>query len=150
LIDPIALLSEWAENYDYRKNEVQEFYSLKSIADVENTVISYCNQRKISYALTGFSAAARIEPAVRYKKAMVYAADLREDDFLKLSLKKVKSGGNLLLFKPYDDGIFYGSHPVDNTKVASDIQVYLDLQSFRGRGEEAAHVLFERIANKTW
>lgn len=150
LTDPVALLSAWAENYNYRKNEVREFYSLKSISDIENTMAGYCNQRKINYALTGFSGAARIAPAVRYKKAMIHAADLGEDDFLKLSLKKVKSGGNLLLFTPYDDGIFYGSHPVDNTQVASDIQVYLDLQSFRGRGEEAAQVLFERIANKAW
>jgi hypothetical protein len=150
LTNPVALLSEWAENYDYRKNEVQEFYFLKSIADVENTVAGFCNQQKINYALTGFSGAARIEPAVRYKKAMIHAAELGEDDFLKLSLKRVKSGGNLLLFIPYDDGIFYGSHPVGNTQVASDIQVYLDLQSFRGRGEEAAQVLFERIANQTW
>ncbi|MGD8847105.1 MAG: type IV toxin-antitoxin system AbiEi family antitoxin [Desulfobacteraceae bacterium] len=150
LTDPAALLSEWADNYDYRKNEVHEFYSLKSIVDLEITVAGYCNQRKINYALTGFSGAARIEPAVRYKKAMIHAVDLEKDDFLKLSLKKVKSGGNLLLFTPYDDGIFYGSHHVDNTRVASDIQIYLDLQSFRGRGEEAAQVLFERIANKAW
>ncbi len=150
LIDPVMLLREWAENYDYRKNGVQEFYSLKRVADVENTLATHCNKRKIRYALTGFSGAARIEPAVRYKKAMAYAADLGEEDFLQLSLKKVKSGGNLLLFTPYDNGVFYGSRSVDNIQVASDIQVYLDLQSYRGRGEEAAQVLYERIADKAW
>lgn len=150
LIDPVVLLREWAENYDYRKNEVQEFYSLKNVADVENTLATYCSQRKIRYALTGFSGAIRIEPAVRYKKAMVYATDLREEDFSQLSLKKVKSGGNLLLFKPYDNGVYYGSRRVDSIQVASDVQVYLDLQSFRGRGEEAAQVIYERIADQAW
>ena len=150
LIDPVAVLSEWAENYDYRKNKVQEFYSFKSVADVENTLATYCNNWKIKYALTGFSGAARIEPAVRYKKAMAYAGALKEEDFLRLSLKKVKSGGNLLLLTPYDDGVFYGSRRVDDIQVVSDMQVYLDLQSFRGRGEEAAQVLYERIADQAW
>jgi len=150
LKDPLALLREWAENYDYRKNVVQEFYSFKSVTDIENALAAHCNYRKTKYALTGFSGAARIEPAVRYKKAMVYAADLAKEDFSAISLKAVKSGGNLLLFTPYDDGVFYGSSTVNEIQVASEIQLYLDLQGFRGRGEEAAEVLFERIVEKAW
>jgi hypothetical protein len=150
LKEPAAILREWAENYDYRKNEVQEFYSLKSVTDIENALAAYCNNRKIKYALTGFSGAARIAPAVRYKKAMVYAADLSEEAFSELSLKAVKSGGNLQLFIPYDDGVFYGSSKVNEIQVASEIQLYLDLQGFRGRGEEAAKALYERIVEKSW
>jgi len=150
LKEPAVLLREWAENYDYRKNEVQEFYSLKSVTDIENALATYCNNRKIKYALTGFSGAARLTPAVRYKKAMVYATDLVEEAFSELSLKAVKSGGNLLLFAPYDDGVFYGSSKVSEIQVASEIQLYSDLQGFRGRGEEAAEVLYERIVEKAW
>ena len=150
LKEPAALLREWTENYDYRKNEVQEFYSLKSVTDIENALADYCNNRKIKYALTGFSGAARIAPAVRYKKAMVYAADLAEEAFSELSLKAVKSGGNLLLFIPYDEGVFYGSSRVNEIQIASEIQLYLDLQGFRGRGEEATEVLYERIVEKAW
>jgi len=148
LIEPAALLREWAENYEYRKNKVQEYYSLKSVIDIENALAAYCNNRKIKYALTGFSGAARITPAVRYKKAMVYATDLAEEAFSELSLKAVKSGGNLLLLGPYDDGVFYGSSKVSEVLVASEIQLYLDLQGFRGRGEEAAEALYERIVEK--
>ncbi len=150
LKDPVALLREWAGTYDYRKNVVQEFYSLKSVTDIETALAAYCNNKKIKYALTGFSGASRIEPAVRYKKAMVYAADLAEEAFSAISLKAVKSGGNLLLFTPYDDGVFYGSTKVNEIQVASEIQLYLDLQGFRGRGEEAAEVLYERIVEKAW
>jgi len=150
LKQPVALLREWAENYDYRKNEVQEFYSLKDVTDIENTLAAYCDKRKIKYALTGFSGAARIKPAVRYKKAMVYTDNLSEEAFLELSLKAVKSGGNLLLFTPYDDGVFYGSSKVNEVQVASEVQLYVDLQGFRGRGEEAAKALYERIVEKAW
>jgi len=150
LKEPAALLREWAENYDYHKNEVREFYSLKGVTDIENTLAAFCNNRKIKYALTGFSGAARVKPAVRYKKAMAYVADLEKDAFSALSLKVVTSGGNLLLFIPYDDGVFYGSSKVNEIQVASEIQLYLDLQGFRGRGEEAAEVLYERIVEKAW
>jgi hypothetical protein len=150
LKDPVGLLREWAENYDYRKNKVQEFYSLKSVTDIENALAAYFNDRKIKYALTGFSGAARIETAVRYNKAMVYAASLTEEAFSAVSLKTVKSGGNLLLFTPYDDGVFYGSSRVKEIQVVSEIQLYLDLKGFRGRGEEAAEVLYERVVDKAW
>ena len=150
LKEPVTLLRKWAENYNYRKNEVREFYSLKSVTDIENTLADYCNDRKIKYALTGFSGAARVKPVVNYKKAMVYVADFGEDALLALSLKAVKSGGNLLLFIPYDDGVFYGSSTMDKIQIVSEIQLYLDLQGFRGRGEEAATALYERIVEKTW
>jgi len=150
LKDPLTLLREWAENYDYRRNVIQEFYSFKSVTDIENALAAYCNTRQIKYALTGFSGAARIEPAVRYKKAMAYAADFDEEAFSEISLKSVNSGGNLLLFTPYDEGLFYKSVEVDEIQIASEIQLYLDVQGFRGRGEEAADVLFERIADKAW
>lgn len=150
LKDPVALLREWAENYDYRRNKPQEFYTLQSISDIETAFATYCNSRKIKYAFTGFSGAARIEPAVRYNKAMVYAVDLTGEDLSAMSLKAVTSGGNLLLLTPYDEGIFYGSIKVNEIQVVSEIQLYLDLQGFRGRGEEAAEVIYERIVKKAW
>jgi hypothetical protein len=150
LEQPVSILQEWAANYDYRKNRIQEFYSLMSVMDIEKVFAAYCNKNKIQYALTGFSGAVRITPAVRYTKAMVYASDIAEAAFSDLSLKAVKSGGNLLLFTPYDDGVFYGSSRVDDIQVVSKIQLYLDLQGFRGRGEEAAAMLFERIVEEAW
>jgi hypothetical protein len=68
LIKPASLLSEWASIYDYRKNIIQEFYSMKQIIDIETELAEYCKKHKMKYAFTGFSGAARIAPAVRYKK----------------------------------------------------------------------------------
>jgi len=81
---------------------------------------------------------------------MAYVADIDEEAFSEISLKSVKSGGNLLLFTPYDEGLFYRSVVVDEIQIASEIQLYLDVQGFRGRGEEAAEALFERISDKAW
>ncbi len=150
LEDPASLLREWAENYDYRKNRIQEFYSLKSIPDIERLLSEFCNKNKIKYALAGFSGAARIAPATRYNKAMIYISDFTEKLLSDLPVKEVNSGGNLLLFTPYDDGVFYGSSKMEDIQIASKVQLYLDLQGFRGRGEEAAETLYERIVEEEW
>ena len=150
LEDPALLLRKWAENYDYRKNRIQEFYSLKSIPDIEKLFSKFCNKNGIRYALTGFSGAARIAPAIRYNKAMIYVADFTEELLSDLPVKEVKSGGNLLLFTPYDNGVFYGSSKTNDIQIASKVQLYLDLQGFRGRGEEASEILYERIVEEGW
>lgn len=150
LEDPALLLSEWAENYDYRKNRIQEYYSMKSIPDIEKMFSEFCNKNDIKYALTGFSGAARIAPATRYNKAMIYGSGFTDELLSDLQVKPVKSGGNLLLFTPYDDGVFYGSSKIDDIPIASKVQLYLDLQGFKGRGEEAAEILYERIIGEEW
>jgi hypothetical protein len=145
LRQPETLLREWAKNYDYRKNHVRQFFSLMSVMYIEKMFAAYCNKNKIKYALTGYSGAARTASVGRYNQAMIYAADIPGEAFSDLSLKAVKSGGNLLLFTPYDDGVFSGATSIENVKVASDIQQYLDLQSFRGRSEKTTELLYTKI-----
>src|SRR4030042_2060496 len=70
LMEPWKLLEGWSEAYTYRKNQVQNFYSLKSIPEIEADLARVCSEKGIEYALTGFSGAARFAPAVRYNRAM--------------------------------------------------------------------------------
>jgi hypothetical protein len=153
LSEPQALLTEWAENYSYRKNKVHDFYSLKSPAEVEAEVAEACRDKRIPYALTSFSGAARLAPSVRYQRTFAYAQDAAEqieDLARQLSLKSVPSGANVTLLTPYDKGVFYGAREIDGFQVASAIQVYLDLRGFRGRGEEAANTLLEQVIRPAW
>lgn len=145
LMNPEELLHEWADNYSYRKNEIRELHSLKPVQDVEMSCAQYFSRDDVKYSLTGFSGAARISTAVRYNKAMIYVSDLTEKMLSDLSLKEVRSGGNVILYTPYDEGVYYGGSKVDDIRLVSEVQLYLDLKSFRGRGEEAAELLFERI-----
>ncbi|MBA4366242.1 MAG: hypothetical protein C0403_01205 [Desulfobacterium sp.] len=150
LVNPAELLQEWADNYSYRKNEIKELYSLKPVQDIETLCAHYFNKNDVKYALAGFSGAARISTAVRYNKAMIYASDVTEKMLSDLSIKKVGSGGNVLLYTPYDDGVYYGGSKADDIQLVSKVQLFLDLQGFRGRGEEAAELLFERIIGEEW
>jgi hypothetical protein len=150
LAEPEALLQEWSQNYSFRKNHVRDFYSRKSIPEIESQIAEALSGKSVKYALTGFSGAARLAPMVRYQRVMAYVGDTQEDVASLLGLKPVTSGANVSLLVPYDHGVFYGIHEIDGTLIASPVQLYLDLVGYRGRGEEAAKELLEQVLRTTW
>lgn len=151
LSNPQALLDDWADNYSINDDEIVEFYSLDPVPIVEARMAEVCAERGIGYALTGFSGGARYAPAVRYERVTAYveSGDI-ESVAAALDLKKVSSGANLSLMVPYDEGVFYGSRDVEGQRVASAVQVYLDLTSLRGRGEEAAQAVLSGAIRPSW
>lgn len=150
LTTPWMLLEEWANVYTYRKNEVRNFYSLKSIPEMESDLAKVCTAKGIEYALTGFSGAARFAPAVRYTRAMAYVYNTREDVASLLNLKEVESGANITLLGPYDKGVFYGTQMIDDVRIVSPLQVYLDVKGYKGRGEEAAEAILRDVIKPKW
>jgi len=150
LKEPEKLLTEWAENYSYRKNTIREFYTLKSLTGIETEIAKVCTDNNIKYALTGFSGAARIAAFVKYQRAMAYTGSMMEEVISLLNLKEVTTGANVLLFTPYDEGVFYGVKEIDNIRTVSPIQLYLDLINMKGRGEEAANEIFRKVIKQVW
>jgi hypothetical protein len=150
LIVPDKLLAEWSENYDFDRNTVREYYSLLSAANLESMLTNYCAQNNVRYALAGFSSAARFAPMVRYQRAMAYISGNIDEAARQLKLKSVASGANISLVVPYDDGVFSGAETKDAVKVTSPLQTYLDLCRTKGRGEEAAEFLKEKVIQPTW
>jgi len=152
LCDPGALLSEWAESYRYRRNQIREFYSLKGIGEIEGDLAEACQEEEIAYALTGFSGAARLAPFVRYQRATAYVeteeAIARVEQ--RLGLKEVPSGANVQLLVPYDTGVFYGSRGADEARVVAPVQCYLDVRSLPGRSQEAAEALLREVIQPEW
>lgn len=150
LSEPEKLLSGWADNYNFRKNRVRDYYSLQGVPEIEYNLAQVCQEEKLTYALTSFSGAARLAPAVRYQRVWAYLEETEKDVAGKLNLKEVSSGANVSLITPYDAGIFYGSQDIAGVRIASPIQIYLDLKANRGRGEEAADMLLEQVIKKRW
>ena len=54
------------------------------------------------------------------------------------------------ILEPYDEGVLYRLQTIDGSIVVSDIQLYLDLISYKERGEEAAKFLYEQRISKSW
>ncbi len=150
LTAPFPLLEEWSQNYSYRRNQVQGFYSLQSIQDIETSIDEICKRNNLRYAITGFSGAARLAPMVRYQQVMTYVENKLEQITETLDLKSVSSGANVILLSPYDEGIFYGEQNVAGLEIVSSTQLYLDLKNYRGRGEEAAQAILDEVIRKKW
>jgi len=147
---PKELLSEWSDSYSFRQNEARDYYSLNTPGQVEAALAETCDSQCIQYALTAFSAAARMAPAVRYHRVFAYVGQETEEVASRLKLKQVDSGPNVTLLLPYDEGVFYAAQNIDGIQTASAIQAYVDLVTFRGRGEEAANAILEQVIIPQW
>lgn len=145
LKNPTKLLDLWRENYSYLNNEVQGFYSPMSRKEFEERLIEYMSKRNIDrYALTLFSGAELISPFVRTSQIFFYFSGNREYLTKETELKPVTSGANIIILKPYDEGVYYGIQKVRKRNVVSSIQLYLDLYNYKGRGREQAEYLREK------
>jgi hypothetical protein len=150
LTDPMSLLADWAGNYTYRKNTARDFYAMKGPDEAEAALAKACRELEIPYAFTGFSAARRVAPAVRGQRTMAYVGAISEALLERAGLKEVPSGANVSLMVPYDEGVFYGAREVEGLRVVCPIQLYLDLQGYKGRGEEAAGAVLKQELSKLW
>ncbi len=150
LTEPERLLAEWAENYNHERNRAHDFYSMSSVAEIEAELTEIDAAGGGPCVLTGFSGAVRVAPFVRYQRAAAYARGDVEAIARRLGVKEVPSGANLSLIEPYDQGVFYGAREIDGACVVSPLQLYLDLQAARGRGEEAANAVLDQAIRPSW
>jgi hypothetical protein len=81
---------------------------------------------------------------------MAYVGFVDEELCGEIGLKEVPSGANVTLLEPYDGGVFYGITEYEGLKVVSGVQLYLDLKNYKGRGEEAAQIIYEKALRPTW
>lgn len=151
LSEPRELLEDWATNYTVKKNEMSQYYSHFDRSEIEEKIAATCRQTSARYALALFSGAQRIAPFVISPLSYFF---IERDSLAEVAetvqLKEVETGANVVLLGPYDEGVFYYTQAVDGCRICSDIQLYLDLKSYRGRGEEAAETLLKEKIEPEW
>lgn len=150
LVKPEEALNQWVNNYSYEKNLEFSFYSGLSEDQLEASIKKECKKRKYRYGLALFSGARKVAPFVRFMRFFSYIDGNIEKIAKALQMKKVETGANVTLLQPYDEGVFYGLQDINGINVVSDIQLYLDLKSYKGRGEEAAQAIFEQRIKTRW
>jgi len=146
--DPHALLEAWASVYEPPAEAVPS-YIMARPGRLEEDIAAACDKAGIDYALTGFAAAWRLSPMVRYQQPSVYIKLKRSSIssvtlLSRLGFKPVESGANLVALFTDDPGPLTGAQIIDGLRVVSPLQAYLDLAKKPGRGEEAATSLFEK------
>jgi len=150
LSNPEALLLDWVNHYNFHDHIRYDFYTMEPLINLEARVVEICDNVKIKIALTGFSAANYLAPMVKGQKSTIFISQDVLEVAKKVGLKKVDSGANISLIKPYDTGVFWNREKVQDIQIATPVQVYLDLMQMRGRGEEAANFLFTEVIQKRW
>lgn len=149
LNNPGAVLDEWAAQYRFRRNQVVDYYALAEVSECEYQLAEACQRQGMRYALTAFSGAARLAPAVRYQRAVAYVDGDPDSLTDSLGWKRVTSGANVSLLVPYDEGVFFDSREMDGTQLVTPIQIYLDLQNYSNRGQEAAQAI-RKVIDQSW
>lgn len=155
LNDPGSALDAWATGFRRRRSEVRDYYGFGSVRELEERIAASAEALGARYALAEFSGAERLAPHVRYSRAAAYVeADALEEVAERAELRPVETGPNVRLFEPYDAGVFFGSEQVGGREggvaVAHPVQLYLDLQKAKGRGEEAADFLRRQVLEPMW
>jgi hypothetical protein len=150
LVEPRALLLDWAGNYDAGRNEVSRLFGLGSVAELENRMARACTEAGLRFAFTGFSAASRLAPFVRYQQVSAYVTGSLDALSGALELKSGPGATNVELLRPYDDGVLMGCDLIGGSAVVSPLQAFLDLYSIKGRGREAAEFLLKEVIEKRW
>lgn len=145
LAEPGKLLDEWSKNYIYTQNKIYTYYSFEqNLEKLLKNISQVSKNKNLRYALTLLSGASLIAPFVRGISGLqMYTADT--GDLSKwvrlLNLRPVESGGNISIYIPYDEGVFYKIQQADGIKVVGNIQLYLDLYNYPTRGREQAEFL---------
>jgi len=145
LSKPGELLDQWSKAYNYEKNEITKYYSPSQPAEIEQRVAGFAASSGTPYQLTMFSGAARVAPFVRYNFAAFYFSGSMRELERELAISPTTSGANVWVFRPFDEGVYYGMQTRDGISIASSVQLYLDLINYKGRGEEQATAIRERI-----
>ena len=144
--NPSKLLDIWRESYSYKDNQIVGHYSPMSQNEFETRLLKYMEKRpEDQYAFTLFSGASLIAPYVRQAQTFFYFLGNEENLKKEMDLKPVASGANVLILSPYDEGVFYAPQIISGRTVVSNVQLYLDLYNYKGRGREQAEHLRENI-----
>lgn len=151
LARPIDLLKRWGEAYRFDKSELSQYYSAKPLGEVERAIADVCQKRSFDYAFTLFAGAKAVGSQYVRVANRTHAYLLGEQGQLaqEVGLKKVESGGNVVLIKPFDEDLLFGKRFADSVWVVSDLQLYLDFCSQKGRSQETADFLLDSRIRKT-
>lgn len=150
LMEPLELLKRWAHNNNFTAdNRFTDYYT--GYEDVTKLLTRLRGVNGPKHAVTGLAGALLVAPFVRPTNVHIYV--MREDDAgewaKQLGLMPMEENGNVKFVIASSGGVFYGSQEADGVNIVSDVQLYVDLLNYPGRGEEAAGELL-KVIEKRW
>ena len=151
LTDTYRLIKAWGYMYSIRELEHSDFLSAERPQYVISKIANWARKEKVDYAFTLFSATEFVSPYVAPSSTYLYI--LRSDVqrwqtfFREERILPAEREGNVVCLL-VDNDYFKGNEEVRGATIVSPAQLYADLMSFGGRGEEAAQEVFRIIAQR--
>jgi hypothetical protein len=150
LMAPADLLRRWASYRNFAANtRFLEYYA--QTEDISKFLDLFKSKKGPDYAVTCLAGALKAAPCVRPTNVHIYVKS--DGDAKKwagvLGLMPIEENGNVKFAAADDFGVFYGARKIDGICVVSDIQLYVDLLNYPGRGEEAAEAVL-KVIEKRW
>ena len=146
LRDSLSLLDAWADADQFSKRNRTTLYAgfLGSPVELANRLQDWAHHESVSIAFTQWLAAWVRHPFTEPVVTSAYVSRLPDSATLEnLGLRLVGEGGKLWLHEPDDDGLLRETQIHDGLTLATDAQIYLDLQRTGLRGPDAATALRE-------
>ncbi len=146
LSEPLALLEDWAAADRMENRATTTAYAGLHLEPVElaRKIQDWAVERSVPFALTQWVAAWLRHPYTEPGICSAYVESIPDDaELTDLGLRPVDEGGKLWLHVPNDTGVFWETQETNQFTLASDAQIYLDLQRTGLRGPDAAKALIE-------
>ena len=150
LTNPVKLMKAWGYTYSLQEIEHSEFISAERPQYIILKIANWARKEKMPYAFTLFSATEHISPYVAPSTAHIYIlkSDLEiwQKFFRTEKILPAEKEGNVVCLLVNED-YFKNIEEIRGANIVSLPQLYADLMSYGGRGEEAAQEL-SRIIDK--
>lgn len=154
LRDANELVREWTRHYQFEQNKTHVFYSAEP--NILQKIKRFFKEKASDqdYALSFHSGANLMTGFVKDPNVYLYLKPERFDQLtfdlrLTLDLKELKRGGNVYLIYPYyKRSVFFNLQKIRGFSAVSNLQLYLDLFHFPGRGREHAEHLLRFLEEK--
>ena len=147
VINPVKLMEAWSYTFSIRELEKLEFVAAERPQYVMLKIANKARFEKLPYAFTLFSATEHVSPYVAPSDTYLYILkkDIKEWQNLlrNENMLPTEKDGNVICLV-VDEDYFEGVWEVRDVMVVSIPQLYADLFSYGGRGEEAAMEVLNR------
>ena len=146
LIDPHGLLDAWVQSDDFSKRTTTTQYSIlgNDHRKIAHSLKQWADDQEVPLAFTQWFAAWLRHPYTEPVVTSAYVVGLPDSATLdRLGFRTVSDGGKVWLHVPNDEGVFLETKNHQGLPLASDAQIYLDLQKTGLRGPDQAAALRE-------
>ncbi|HLD18431.1 MAG TPA: type IV toxin-antitoxin system AbiEi family antitoxin [Candidatus Nanoarchaeia archaeon] len=147
VVNPIKLMAAWGYAYSVRELERIEFIAAERPQYVMMKIAGLARNNRLEYAFTLFSATEHVSPYVGPSETFLYIlkkdVNVWQNAFKGLNILPAEGSGNVVCLL-VDEDYFEGIWEARDAKVVSIPQLYADLFSYGGRGEEAAKEILNR------